>query len=92
MRLMARVMVNSLLSVRPEMSDIPQALVLGLALCNIFVNDMNSGIESTFSKFVYDTKPNGVVDIQQGKDAIQRNEEFEKWACVNLMKINKTKC
>lgn len=86
-------MVNSLLPLRPEMSGIPQGLVLELALFNIFVNDMNSGIQSTFSKFVYDTKPNGVVDMQPGKDAIQRNHDrFERWACVNLMKINEAKC
>ncbi|GAB0180615.1 cAMP-dependent protein kinase inhibitor alpha [Grus japonensis] len=39
------------------------------------------------------TKLCGVVDTLEGGDAIQRDlDRLERWARVNLMKINKAKC
>ena len=69
------------------MSGVPQGLVLGLALFNIFVSNMGSGIECTFSKFANDTNLCGVVDTLEERDAIQRDlDRLERWACANLMK------
>jgi len=77
-----RVAVNGSMSRwRPEMSDVPQGLVLGPVLLNIFVGNMDSRNECTLSKFADNTKLCGVVDMLEGRDAIQRElDMLERWA------------
>jgi len=72
------------------MSGVHQGSVLGQVLFNIFVGNMDSGIECTLSKFADDTKLCGAADMLEERDAIQG--DLERCSCVNLIKFNKAKC
>jgi len=53
----------------------------GLVLINIFINDINSEIECTFSKSADDIKLCGAVIMPEGWDAILRKlYRLEQWA------------
>jgi len=46
-------------------------VALGLVSLDIFINELDEGVECILSRFAEDTKPGGVVDTPEGCAAVQ---------------------
>ncbi|KAJ7410505.1 hypothetical protein WISP_107936 [Willisornis vidua] len=79
------------LSERPGLAVLGS--ISGPVLFNIFINDLDAGLEGIVSKFADDTKLGVAVDSLEGKEVLQRDlNKSEDWAIINPMKVNKGKC
>uniref|UniRef100_A0A803TL93 Reverse transcriptase domain-containing protein n=1 Tax=Anolis carolinensis TaxID=28377 RepID=A0A803TL93_ANOCA len=89
-----RVLTNASSSSWKEViSGVPQGSVLGPVLFNIFINDLDEGLEGTIIKFADDTKLGGIANTPEDRSRIQNDlDRLERWAKTNKMKFNRDKC
>ncbi|KAJ7405560.1 hypothetical protein BTVI_68794 [Pitangus sulphuratus] len=89
-----RVMISGVESSwRPVVSGVPQGSVLGPVLLDLFINNLDKGIECSLSKFDDDKKLSGGADKPEGCAAIQWDfDRLKSWVDRNPEKFNKGKC
>lgn len=65
----------------------------GSGLLNVFIKDLDDGIEKVLIKFADDTKLGGTTSILEDRIRIRNDlDKLEKWTGKNRMKFNRDKC
>ena len=74
-------------------SGVPQGSVLGPALFNFFISDLDDGVKCSLFKFADDTKIWGEVSTLVGREKLQQDlDRLQEWADINKMRFNTDKC
>ncbi|CAM5148917.1 unnamed protein product [Eretmochelys imbricata] len=89
-----RVGINSKFSEwRGVTSGVPQGSVLGPILFNLFINDLEKGVNSEVAKFADDTKLLKIVKTKADCEEVQKDlTKLSDWATKWQMKFNVDKC
>ncbi|TRZ08523.1 hypothetical protein HGM15179_018580 [Zosterops borbonicus] len=84
---------NSNLLNKMSSTQLDKHIMPGPVLFNIFINDLEAGLEEILSKFADNTKLGGAVDSLEDREALQRDHnKLEDWEITNHMKFDKGKC
>ena len=74
-------------------SGVPQGSVLGPILFNLFINDLEKGVNSEVAKFADDTKLLKIVKTKADCEELQKDlTKLSDWATKWQMKFNVDKC
>ena len=57
----------------PVTSGVLQGSILGLVIFNLFINNLDAGLEGIVIKLSDNTKLGGAVDMLTGREALQRD-------------------
>ena len=78
---------------REVTSGVPRGSVLGPVLFNLFINDLDEGIDKMLIKFTDDTKLGGVANSPEDRIKIQNDlNRLESWAKTNKINFSRKKC
>lgn len=77
-------------AVTPQARAVSPSAQHGAAPINVFVNDLDEGIECTLSKCAGNTELGGSVDLPGGRKAAQRDlDRLSGWAEANCVSLNR---